>query len=162
MFFSLSSPFLPDLLLLALAMAVLASDLWDEEGKAAFHLAWIGLTGIGALLALQPVQPGITSFADYWANPGIQTWKLLFAAATLGAVFLSRPYFSVAGNARGAMAKAGAFYGLLLLCAQGMFALVSASNLILFYLGLELATLPVYALAAFQTRGRWRPRPNTC
>jgi NADH-quinone oxidoreductase subunit N len=152
MLFSLSSPFLPDLLLLALAMAVLTSDLWDEDGKAAFHLSWIGLTAITGVLLAAPGRLDVSVITDHWENPGAHLWKLLFALATLGTVLLSRPYFRAGGNARGALAKAGAFYGLLLLCAQGMFALVTASNLLVFYLGLELATLPIYALAAFQPR----------
>ena len=79
-------------------------------------------------------------------------WKLVFTLAAFGTVLLSRPYFRPGGNARGALSKPGAFFALLLLCTQGMFALVSATDLLTFYLGLELATLPIFALAAFQTK----------
>ncbi|HKP97495.1 MAG TPA: NADH-quinone oxidoreductase subunit N [Fibrobacteria bacterium] len=145
-------PLLPDILLLALALLVLTADLWDEDGAAVFHLTWMGLAAIAALLAGSPVVQGVAAFSGYSATGGSQAWKLLFLLATLGTVFLSRPYFRQGGNARGPLAKSGAFFGLLLLCTQGMFALVSASDLLVFYLGLELATLPIYALAAFQPR----------
>lgn len=145
-------PLLPDMLLLALALLVLTADLWSEDGAAVFHLAWAGLAAIAALIALSPPVADVTAFAGYWASRGTQLWKLLFLLATLGTVLLSRSYFRPGGNVRGVLAKSGAFYGLLLLCAQGMFAIVSASDLLVFYLGLELATMPLYALAAFQPR----------
>ncbi|MEO7778685.1 MAG: NADH-quinone oxidoreductase subunit N, partial [Fibrobacteria bacterium] len=148
------SPFLPDLLLLALAVSVLAMDLWKEDREAGFHLTWIGLAALCTWLAMgwghRPFQ-GIY-FSGYLVNGETRVWKLLFTLAALGTVLLSRPYFRPGGNARGTLAKSGAFFGLLLLCLQGMFALVSAMNLLVFYLGLELATMPIYALAAFQPR----------
>ncbi len=144
------TPLLPDLLLLALALAVLKIDLWSEDGEAGFHLTWIGLAGLALLLAFGSRSDAV--FADYHITAASRVWKLLFTLATLATVFLSRPYFRAGGNARGTLAKSGAFFGLLLLCMQGMFALVSAGNLIVFYLGLELATMPIYALAAYQPR----------
>lgn len=145
-------PLLPDMLLLALALLVLTLDIRSEDGRAVFHVTWIGLAAIAVLLALNPMPQAVTAFSDYRTSSGTQVWKLLFTLATLGTVFLSRPYFRKGGNARGTLAKSGAFFALLLLCTQGMFALVSASNLLIFYLGLELATMPIYALAAFQPR----------
>jgi NADH-quinone oxidoreductase subunit N len=145
-------PLLPDFLLLALGLAVLSADLWSEDGDAGFHLTWMGLTGLALLLILGPAPTGAQAWCGYRITAASQVWKLLFTLATLATVLLSRAYFRPGGNARGALAKSGAFFGLLLLCTQGMFALVSADNLLIFYLGLELATMPIYALAAYQPR----------
>ncbi len=46
----------------------------------------------------------------------------------------------------------GEYYALLLLSTAGMFVLVSAVDLISLYLGLELTSLPIYALAGFNRR----------
>ena len=147
-------PFLPDLALLAVAVIVLLADLAGEEGGAAWHLAWIGLAGVAFLAFWQASSGdgGLGAFAGYLASPGRGAWKLLFALASLGTVLVARPYLLPGGNARGTLGRPGAFLGLIILCTQGMFALASASDLLTFYLGLELATLPVFALAAFQPR----------
>ncbi|MDQ3000439.1 MAG: NADH-quinone oxidoreductase subunit N [Fibrobacterota bacterium] len=151
---SLLTSMLPDLLLLALALAVLTADIFKEDGGPAFHIAWIGLAGISILIAAIPVFPGDASFAGYIASSDRLVWKLLFTLAALGTVLLSRSYFRVGGNARGALSKPGAYFGLLILCTQGMYALVSATDLLTFYIGLELATLPLFALVAFQPRDK--------
>jgi NADH-quinone oxidoreductase subunit N len=145
-------PYLPDLALLALALLILLADLKSEAGETAFHLAWIGLAAIAVLLAAMPLAHIEGTFAGYAATRTGNVWKLLFTLAALGSVLTARPYFRPGGNARGKLAKPGAFFGLLVLCVQGMFALVSARELLTFYLGLELATLPIFALAAFQPR----------
>jgi NADH-quinone oxidoreductase subunit N len=153
-------PVSPDLFLLALALAVLTLDLFREDGESGFRLAWTGLTALalwnilGLYGAAGTAPGGASAFAEYRITPEAQVWKLLFTLAALGTVFLCRPYFRPGGNARGTLGKSGAFLGLLLLCVQGMFALVSAANLLVFFLGLELATLPIYALAAFQPRDK--------
>ncbi len=143
-------PFLPDLALFALALLVLASDLGVTEGKKAFTIAWLGLLAIVILIVLIPESGRAGSFGGYRTSSGTLLWKLLFSLAALATIWLSRPYFQPGGTLRGALTRPGAFFGLLILCTQGMFALVSARDLLTFYLGLELATLPLYALAAFQ------------
>lgn len=143
-------PFLPDLALLGLAIAVLAADFGDDDGRKSFPLACAGLAALAVLIAFMPASAREGSFGGYRTSSGTLLWKLLFTLAALGTTLLSRPYFQAGGNARGILGKPGAFFGLLVLCTQGMFALVSARDLLTFYLGLELATLPLYALAAFQ------------
>ncbi len=149
-------PFLPEFLLLSVVFAVLASDMMRpagaSQGAASFHLAWAGLAVVLAAQALLPVNPSGARFGGYAGSPHIALWKQVFAAAALSAVLLSRGYFLPGGSARGALTRPGAYFGLLALCTLGMFALVSARDLLVFYLGLELATLPLYALAAFQPR----------
>ncbi len=143
-------PFLPDLALLALALIILASELGPTEGKSSFHIAWLGLAALAVLIVALPGSAHEGSFGGYRASSGTLLWKLLFTLAALATTWLARPYFRIGGNVRGVLAKPGAFFGLLVLCTLGMYALVSARDLLTFFLGLELATLPLYALAAFQ------------
>jgi NADH-quinone oxidoreductase subunit N len=144
-------PYLPDVALLALGLLILAADLAGEHSRKPFHVAWIGLLAISALLCVCRPE-GALPFGGYGATWGGTVWKQIFTWSALGAVLVSRPYFAPGGNARGTLARPGAFFALLILCVQGMFALVSARDLLTFFLGLELATLPLYALAAFQPR----------
>jgi NADH-quinone oxidoreductase subunit N len=144
-------PLLPDLALLALGILVLALDLASEKSRKTFHAAWAGLLGVSVLLVLCG-RPGGVAVGNYLAISTVNPWKQIFVWAALAAVLLSRPYFLEGGNARGTLHKPGVFFALLILCVQGMFALVSARDLLTFYLGLELATLPLYALAAFQPK----------
>lgn len=147
-------PFLPDLALAAAALIVLAADLAGEESPLAWHLAWLGLAGVAGLAFWQASSgdAGLGAFAGYLTSPARGAWKLLFALASLGTVLVARPYLRAGGNARGTLGRPGAFLGLILLCTLGMFAIASSSDLLTLYIGLELATLPVYALAAFQPR----------
>src|SRR4051794_37875951 len=145
-------PFLPDLCLLGLAMAILALEIGGEEWRRAFHLTWFGLAVIIVLPFLIPGVSGSATIGSYRSTQGTLIWKQFFALAALASVLLSRPYFQPGGSFRGILGKPGAFYGLLVLCAQGMFAIVSARDLLTFFLALELATMPLYALAAFQPR----------
>ena len=144
-------PFLPDLSLLALGLIVLAADLGREDGIMSFHIAWIGLLVISALLFLCPGSE-TAFFGTYAVSSALALWKQIFTWSALATVLISHSYFRPGGNARGALEKPAAYFALLLLCVQGMFALVSARDLLTFFLGLELATLPLYALAAFQPK----------
>lgn len=141
-------PLLPDLALLALALLVLGIDVASENGKKAFHAAWIGLLAVSILSVICGTRS--VGFGSYLADPAGAVWKRIFTWAALATVLISRPYFEAGGNLRGTLAKPGAFFALIILCVQGMFAIVSARDLLTFYIGLELATLPLYALAAFQ------------
>jgi NADH-quinone oxidoreductase subunit N len=144
--------FIPDIALVLLALGVLIADLAGEGKTYAFHLAWMGL-GLVSVLALRGMGAGTADaagIAGYLADADRSAWKALFALAGFGSVLLAGPYLTAGGNARGPLGRTGAFLGLLIFCVLGMFALVSASDLLAFYLGLELATLPIFALAAFQ------------
>jgi NADH-quinone oxidoreductase subunit N len=154
--------FVPEFLLLALGALILGSEVvraspGGGEWKGTWHLAW---TGLAAVLIAQVALPdgagnavlGGAVFGGYGTDRQIDLWKQVFTAAALGTVLLSRSYFLPGGSSRGLLTRAGALHGLLVLCTFGMFALVSARDLLVFYLGLELATLPLYALAAFQPR----------
>lgn len=148
--------FLPELLLLSVGMAVLGFEVirpggGGDRASGVYRIAWIGLA---VILAVQAALPDGASSAlgGLAASRGNGLWKQVFTVAALATVLLSRPFFQAGGSARGVLTRPGAFYGLLILCTFGMYTLVSARDLLTFYLGLELATLPLYALAAFQPR----------
>jgi NADH-quinone oxidoreductase subunit N len=151
-------PFLPEIALLGLAIVILGLEMGREGlavrpvGRGVFHTTWAGLALILILEALGSWTDSTTSLGSYRTSRDIGLWKQIFLLATFATVLLSPVYFRTGGNARGALTRPGTFYALLLLCTVGMFALISAKDLLTFYLGLELATLPLYALAAFQPK----------
>lgn len=147
--------FLPEIVLLATSVAILGTEVvrigsGRSDSSAPYHFAWAGLLAVLAAQLLVPAEGA--AFGGYSVSQALGIWKSLFTAAALGTVLLSRSFFLAGGSARGVLDRPGAFYGLLALCTFGMFTLVSARDLLTFYLGLELATLPLYALAAFQPR----------
>ncbi len=148
------SAFLPDLALLVLALVVLTTEIVFRKHQARWtaRVAVAGLAAVLILLAALPLPSGGVAYAGYQVTRSVVVWKQLFALATLATILLSRSYFRNGHSLRGALANPGAFYGLLLFSTTGMFALVSARDLLTFYIGLELATLPLYALTALQPR----------
>lgn len=151
-------PFLPETALLGLSILILGLEMSRDGvavrqgGRGVFHATWAGLALILVLEALASWTDMTTFLGSYGTSRIIGLWKQIFLLATFATVLLSPAYFRPGGNARGALTRPGTFYALLLLCTLGMFALISARDLLTFYLGIELATLPLYALAAFQPK----------
>lgn len=72
-------------------------------------------------------------------------FKELFLIITLIVIFLSMDFFKRLTHGRGEV------YPLLLCVVLGMMFLVSATELILFFVAVELISIPLYAMAAFKT-----------
>jgi NADH-quinone oxidoreductase subunit N len=73
-------------------------------------------------------------------------FSLVFVLAGLACVLLARHYQPLAGEVR------EAFYGLILFSTLGMLMLVSAANLLVAFLGLELVVIPLFGLLAWQSK----------
>lgn len=154
---------LPEIVLCAWAMVVLVAGVWgsgDERGREApgpddgqrsWDLGWLSLAGValaavanGWLHGVQEVEPGRMIGVDglrLFAN-----WIFLITAAiavliSLGYVYRQR-------------LQSGEYYGLLLLATAGMMFMAGARDLIVVFLGLEVMSIAVYALSAFNRRDR--------
>lgn len=151
-------PFLPEIALLGLSMIILTMEMGHDgkavhlAGRGVFHVTWLGLAVVFVLQGSMASMGGAVALGSYRISPEAGLWKLIFLLATFSTVLLSPGYFRLGGSARGLLTRPGTFYGLLVLCTFGMFAVVSARDLLTLYLGIELATLPLYALAAFQPK----------
>lgn len=143
---------LPELALLILGLALMASEVFASGSPARLRsLAGWGLTAILALLFFVPAE-SVLPFGLFRSDAAARAWKVLFIGAAWLTVLLSGPYLAPRGNARGTVRKAGPFLSLLIFAALGACLLVSAREWMTFFIALELATLPLYALAGFQTR----------
>lgn len=150
-------PLAPDLLLLFLALALVGSGLTRWKNNLPFHLAWIGLSLIALLLGMWVLTawgPGEELVLSGSWRVGAGGWglKLLFVFSALSAVMVSRGYFTTGGDGKTPLRQSGEFYGLLLFSTFGAFTVVSATEMLSLFIGLELATIPLYFLAGWAKR----------
>ncbi len=146
---------LPTAILAAWSIIVLIADLWIPRGRKGITalLAAFGIAiSLGVNLALNAMtgdlRPG---FFDMAVLDGFAVFSnlLILASALLG-VGLSYDYIRRTGIER------GEYYVMILLSSAGMMLMVQAYNLIVFFLALELLSIPLYVLAGFA-----RPRTDS-
>lgn len=139
---------LPTAILVAWAIILLLIDLSiprSRKGITAFLAAFGLAIVLGVSLALGRVagdlQPG---FHDMAVLDGFATFaNLLVLGSGLMGVALAHDYLQRTGIER------GEYYVLLLLSSAGMMLMAQAYDLILFFLALELLSIPLYVLAGF-------------
>jgi NADH-quinone oxidoreductase subunit N len=159
----------PDIVLLVTALLVLVSD--AIAGKA--HSHWprriaIGGTTLALVLLLQSTVHHQV-LATYGTSLGSQWWRIAFTALLLAVQILSKGKWAPTSTGDSALDKnematkapnqaasldmrEGVLHALFLFSALGMFVLVASKEWLTFFLGLELATLPLIALAAFRSK----------
>ncbi len=143
---------LPELYLVAAVCVLLLMDAFIRpEQRNATHWLAIAITVITAFLVVmgQPAGSGAVAFGGMFIRDTVSEILNLFTLITVILVFVyARPYL------RDRKIWFGEFYVLTLFAALGVMLLVSAGNLIMIYLGLELLTLSSYALVAFHRDSR--------
>ncbi len=149
----------PHLALAALAMLVIVADLLTRRTGLLVGLSFVGLAAPAALSAWQLVELSASGDSELMAEGSVVLYTLsidrfalffnfLILAAVGLVVLVSNDYV------RRMERLQGEYFGLMLLSATGMMLLVAADELITMYIGLELITLPLAALAAFLPNGR--------
>ena len=140
----------PEIVVLIVACVVLCVDVFlREERRGMIHLmAMVGLI-LAAIITLRHfLSPtGVeTQFAfnDAFIRDPMGDVLKLFAFATLGLVYTYSKYYL-----RTFRLFRPDFYTLTLFSLLGVMLLISANNLVMVYLGLELSSLSAYALVAF-------------
>src|SRR5437868_4672694 len=139
-------PVVPELVLAVGAMALLMFGVFRGE-RVAPAMNWIGialLVVVAILLALLPAGK-LTSFGgSFVLDDFARFMKELALAGSAFAIVL------LVGDAESERQRRFEYPVLILLSTLGMMVLVSATDLIALYLGLELMSLCLYVLAAFQ------------
>lgn len=138
---------LPEIIILITACVALLGDLFLRHRfpSIAFVVALIGLGLAGAVSFLFLNQYTTTLFNGLFISDDIAQLMKLFIYLT---VFLSFVYSKSYLTER--KMPSGDFYVLGLLSTVGMMALVSAHSLLTVYLGVELLSLPLYAMTAIR------------
>jgi NADH-quinone oxidoreductase subunit N len=132
----------PEMTLLSLACLVLVVDLFLPTSKKfmTYLLTQASLL-LTAFLCWRTMGDSPLIYADQFiSDPFSQFLKIVMLGLLVLVLAYSRPYVRDRDIAR------GEFHLLTLFCALGMMILVSSQSLLLLYLGLELLSLPLYAL----------------
>ena len=135
----------PEIIVIATALLVLLVDLTVVQEKSFAHRAQLtgAMTFLGCSLAMVwlALMPSSVHVAMLAISPVTQWLKMPLLLLTIFAVVLS-------WQARFTR-HAGEYFALLLLGAAGLMLLVSSDNLLLIFIALELLSISLYALAAF-------------
>lgn len=141
-------PLIPEIFLLCAICALLLTDLFvRSERRGLIHFLAIGILAATAILTLRGV-PGVALptrvFSGAFQRDAVGDLLKLFIYLLTALTFVyAKPYLKDRNLFK------GEFYLLCLFAVLGMMLLVSAGNLIMVYLGLELLALSSYALVAF-------------
>jgi len=143
---SLFAPASAEIFLAFAACAVLLVDLFLPERRRAvsYWLALAALLGTVATLALTaPDGRVVTLSGAFVADPLSQALKLFTSAVVAVAFLYSRDYLAARDLFK------GEYYVLGLFATLGIFVMISAHSMLSLYLGLELMSLALYAMVAF-------------
>lgn len=141
----------PEIVLLVMACVVLVVDLFLSERTrwVSYVIAQGAL--LGAMLATwltMPTEP-VSAFTDTFVRDGMADVLKIFTYLIGALVFLySRDYLQERGLMK------GEYFALGLFSILGMMILISASNFLTVYLGLELLSLTLYAMVSFDRESK--------
>ena len=140
-----------EVLLTVLILYQLIADLSEQtEKKKGVINTTIILFFVYIVIGFIPAQPA-TLFGNMYISDGLRTLlKNILGFSTLIILLQSSSWLSDPLNQQ----KTGAFYLTIFSTLMGMFFMISAGDFLMLYLGLELATLPLTLLAAFDKKLR--------
>jgi NADH-quinone oxidoreductase subunit N len=141
----------PEIGLASLALLVLALDLIFLRARNKAWLGWLSAAGVGLLLLLLISARGNEGnvLGEFLADQLAFFLKLIILTAAALVCLASAVFASEK------LKYPGEFFSLLLFSTLGLMLMASAGDLLMLYLGLELGTISLYALAALQ---KDRPR----
>ena len=135
-----------ELLLIAAALSVLIAEIfWDPEKKKNISLFSIILFGIITIIGFIPSPAGVL-FGGMYVTSG--TTILMKNILNIGALLVfiqSVTWLNKEENSE----KISEYFLLLISTLVGMNFMISAGHFLIFYIGIELATIPIAALAAY-------------
>lgn len=137
---------LPEIFLLAMACLILVVDVYlpSDKRNLTYVLTQFSLIVTLALLLSNQTDVRVLAFNDLFVQDAMaDVLKLFIVIISFGVFVYSREYLQARNIFK------GEFYVLGLFSIAGMMLMVSANNLLMLYLGLELLSLCLYALVAF-------------
>ena len=123
----------------------------DKPNTALGRLTWFMLMSVGfAIFSVMRQEDTITAFGGmYVATQAVNVMKMILTFGTFIVVIMADSW--VATRQR----IAGEFYMLILSTLLGMFVMMSSGNFLLFFLGLEMASVPMACMVAFD---KWKQK----
>jgi NADH-quinone oxidoreductase subunit N len=141
-----------DVALIALIFSILTVELIRFRKNfdgVTFHMAWLGLSVI--LLSTFFIETSNTHYFGTWAVTGIGLWwRRAFLLSSLLATLFSKSFFSRGGDQKETLKSAPEFFVSILFINFGMHTVISGNDLLTIFVGLELATIPLYYMSAWR------------
>jgi len=137
---------LPEMIVAVMAMVLLLLDLFLSKENKIWTVYLAVMTIVAAAIATIQLYPSGTIEAFYGffvLDPFAAFSKLLIFAATAISILISIDYMKDENHL-------GEYYVLILFAMLGMMLMVSATNFIILYLGMELMALCIYVLVGYQ------------
>ncbi len=141
------SPAYPEIFLLIMICIVMLVDLFldDDQRYFTFILSLFSLAGCAVITFATLSSEVQYTFSGMFVDDLMSDSLKLMVYLTVGVVLVySRNYIRVRGMFK------GEFFSLSLFATLGMMVMISASHFMVFYLGLELLSLSLYAMVALQ------------
>jgi NADH-quinone oxidoreductase subunit N len=137
-----------ELLLIAAALLVLIAEIfWNEDKRRYISLFSVILFGIITIAGFLPSTAGTLFGGMYVTSATTVLMKNILNIGALLVFIQSVPWLKKKENSE----KTSEYFLLLLSTLAGMNYMISAGHFLMFYIGIELATIPIAALAAFDS-----------
>ncbi len=136
-----------ELSLLAVILILFLYDTFgSEKSRRAFSSVACILLAIQTAFMVLPSTAGEAFGGMYHTTPVINTVKIILNVGTLLMLIQATPWIKSAN----VVIRRGEFYVLTLMTLFGMYLMISSGNFLLFFIGLETASLPLTALVAIE------------
>ena len=137
---------IPEAVLVAILIIIFVVDFAsanDKERKG-FNPFVCVMMGVLTLVCLLPLEPREAFGGMYVTSAAVNVMKGILALASLIVVIMSRQWIS----SEQSRDREGEFYMLIASTLLGMFVMMSSGHFLMFYLGLEMASIPMACLVA--------------
>ncbi len=137
---------IPEALLVAILIGIFIADFASEkdERRGWFNPLVCIYMAVLTLVCVLPLEPKTAFGGMYVTTPAVNVMKAILSLASLIVVIMSRPWITKEEG----KAREGEFYMLVVSTLLGMFMMMSAGHFLMFYLGLEMASIPMACLVA--------------
>ena len=145
---------IPELALSGLALAVMLADMLLPRSRSRwlYHLAWLSSAAVLALIVASLGDPAARGVGTLWVADSFgQFFKLTTLLTATLCLLMGLDYKALPER------HAGSFAALMLLSTSGLMFLVSATDLLLVFVALELVSISSFVLAGFE---RGNPKSN--
>jgi len=136
----------PELSLIVVFLLLIIYDLFGSENAKKHYFPVACLLFLAHTVYCFFIKDNATSFAGMYVSGPVQlTMKCVLNIGTLLIILQANEWLSKAES----IFKRGEFFMLTILTLLGMYLMISSGNFLLFFIGLETASLPIAALVAF-------------
>ena len=151
MFINLISNSIPEVILLCSAMSVLLLGAFfnNKNSTSLFGISQITLLACAFLTSQGWMQEKIYSFNDMFVNDSLTIYLKLLSYFSLSIVYIYSRKFLFNKNLLN-----GEYFSLTLFSLLGINLIISSSNLLTLYMGLELLSLSLYTLVAYDKKNK--------